>query len=608
MSSTPEQVGAYRIDREIGRGGMGVVYVGTDTRLGRRVAIKALRNGLEKEPAILSRFESEAKALASLNHPNIASIYDVVTHCEQGYLILEFIEGESLDCRILREPLGLRSALGIAAQIADGLAAAHDLGVIHRDLKPGNVRITKDGTAKILDFGLARIERPRRAPDLDAESTDILRRNETAPGTVLGTAPYMSPEQARGAETDRRTDLWSFGILLYESLTGFNPFSRNTAAECITATLGEPVDFDCLPSSTPPGVVALVRRCLAKDREKRQRDAGDCALILREAIEELDRAPADAARRRSIVDRTMVVDDEICRTLDRTGFDGLLPGWSMQYADNDRTSKTLIVWIPSIGGDHTTSQWRDLIASSPYRMVIATPVGMEPGVDAWPVVSLDNQLALIRALVRKLRDRIRPEKTIVSGYSCGSIMALRCAAGEATGSLFDAVLAIDADLQESDCFITRLFAQLEASKTEGVMNGLRQLSTSCGTIQEWLSLHQHMVECIHKVRNDFSPLIRQGQDLSREFEGVHTGADSPFIGFLRDALSRVETVRCVFNEGAENRRLLGEIRMLHLDGGVLGARFSDDVIEFLPVSDHEEMLRNDRILEQIDRVVESVWQ
>jgi hypothetical protein len=278
----------------------------------------------------------------------------------------------------------------------------------------------------------------------------------------------------------------------------------------------------------------------------------------------------------------------------------------MRYADNNRDSDVLVVWIPSIGGDHTTTQWRELIAAAPYRMVIVTPVGMEPGVDNRPVVSIENQFVLMRALTGDLQSSLNPARTLVSGFSCGSIMALRCAAGDESGELFDGVLAIDADLQESDCFVTRLFAGLDASSAHDVMSGLLKISSSCGTIHEWLVLHQHMIECVDKVKTDFSPLIRQGKDLSVDFEGVHTGANSPFVDTVRNAIQRAGTVRCVFHDSAENRRMLGEIRMMHLDNQVLGEDFTDEVFEFLPVPDHVGMMSNERLLEQLDRIVDAV--
>jgi hypothetical protein len=185
-------------------------------------------------------------------------------------------------------------------------------------------------------------------------------------------------------------------------------------------------------------------------------------------------------------------------------------------------------------------------------------------------------------------------------------MALRCAAGDDSGRLFDGVLAIDADMQESDCFMTRLLAGLDASSAHDVKKGLHKISSSCESIHEWLVLHQHMIECVDKVKTDFSPLIRQGKDLSVAYEGVHTGAASPFVEFLRDAIKRAGTVRCVFHDSPENRRMLGEIRMMHLDNQCLGPEFTDEVFAFLPVPDHIGMMRNERLLEQLDLIVEAV--
>ena len=234
------------------------------------------------------------------------------------------------------------------------------------------------------------------------------------------------------------------------------------------------------------------------------------------------------------------------------------------------------------------------------------PVGLEPGVTNRPVISIENQFTLIRALTASLRASLRPTKTVLSGFSCGSIMALRCAAGDETCESIDGVLAIDPDMQESDCFITRLFAGLDSSSSADVMKGLLTISSSCNTMHEWLVLHQHMIECVDKVRDDLSPLVRQGKDLSVDFDGVHTGEDSPFVGFLRDALKRVRTVRCLFHDSAENRRMLGEIRMMHFDDQCLGSKFSDDSLTFIPGSDHLGMMTTERLLEYLDLIADAV--
>jgi serine/threonine protein kinase len=608
MTETLTQVGPYAVESEIGRGGMGVVYKAVDGQLDRTVAIKALPEDFADDADRLARLDHEAKTLASLNHPNVAGIYGVEELRGQRYLVLEYVAGETLEERLRRGPMGLHEALEICAQIAGGLEAAHQSGVIHRDLKPANVKITDDGLVKILDFGLARYDLTHSlsSSNSDDQTLALPSGPKTAAGTIVGTVHYMSPEQARGKRVDRRTDIWSLAVVLYECLTGVNPFARDSAGDSIAAVLTVEPDFEALPGPLPQMVRETLRRSLRKDARRRLRDAGDVRLMLEDAGDEGTRHDSAVAATVTISEGRLRVTDEMCRALDRDGFDATLLGWEMRWADNNRDSDVLVLWIPSIGGDHTTSAWRDLIAAAPHRMIIVCPLGLEPGVDNRPVVSLDNQFVLMRSLAAHLKKELRPRRTVIAGFSCGSIMALRCAAGDTSGELFDGVLAIDPDMQESDCFLTRLFAGLDASSPENVVHALHQLSGSCGTLHEWLVLHQHMIECVDKVKADISPLIRQGRDLSEPFEGVHTGVESPFVGFLRSAIERVRTVRCVFHDSAENRRMVGEIRMAHLDDQCLGTRFSDDTLMFIPATDHIGMMSNDRLLEYLDLIVEAL--
>ena len=305
MTSPPGQIGAYTIDRELGRGGMGVVYLGRDTRLDRLVAIKALPEHLAQDPDRLNRFQREARTLASLSHPNVAGIFGVEEHEGAKYLILEYVEGETLVDRLDRGSLPIDDALEIAAQIAAGVEAAHEQGVIHRDLKPGNVIVTPEGDAKVLDFGLARIEETSSSsvggmsasPTL---TTPAIQHSPTIPGAILGTAAYMSPEQARGRKVDKRTDIWSFGVVLYEMLTGASPFHGETVSDSIGAVLHKEVDLDRLPADTPAMVRHVLRRCLDRDKAKRYHDIGDVRLDLLSTSPssgEADRTPSSSRSR-----------------------------------------------------------------------------------------------------------------------------------------------------------------------------------------------------------------------------------------------------------------------------------------------------------------------
>jgi serine/threonine-protein kinase len=271
------QIGPFRIEQELGRGGAGVVYLAHDTKLDRSVAIKSLPAELMENPKARTRFKREARLLASLNHPNIATIYEELQEAEGlGYLILEYIPGQTLAERIAGARLKSEEALSIAQQIAEAVATAHEHDVIHRDLKPGNIKITPEGKVKVLDFGLAKA--------LGGEATDQ-QSTVTEPGRIIGTPAYMSPEQARGQETDKRCDIWSFGCVLYEMLTGKVPFEGETVSDTLAAILDREPDWHALPQATPSNIQILLRRCLEKDPRRRLRDIGDASIEIHETLD-----------------------------------------------------------------------------------------------------------------------------------------------------------------------------------------------------------------------------------------------------------------------------------------------------------------------------------
>jgi eukaryotic-like serine/threonine-protein kinase len=286
----PGTVGSFQILRELGRGGMGVVYLARDTRLERQVAIKALPADLADDPAKLARFQREARILASLSHANIAGIYGLEYADGQQHLVLEFIEGESLAARLSRGPIPVHEALRLARQIAEGLEAAHEKGIVHRDLKPGNVMVTPDGVAKVLDFGLARAGEAESdaaaMPGSPTVTSPARPMSPTIPGVIMGTVGYMSPEQARGMTVDKRSDIFSFGCVLFEMLTGTRAFKGETAADSLGAVLHREPDWNGMPRDATPAVRQLAKRCLAKDKGQRLHDIADARLELESAIQE----------------------------------------------------------------------------------------------------------------------------------------------------------------------------------------------------------------------------------------------------------------------------------------------------------------------------------
>ena len=266
------RIGSYEIAGLLGAGGMGEVYRAHDTRLGRDVAIKILASRVAEDPVLLARIEREARLLASLNHPSIATIHGVEEWQGTPAIVMELIEGETLAVKLFEGPLPPAEVVRIARQVADALCVAHDRGVVHRDLKPANIHIRPDGAVKVLDFGLAKSV----VVEGSAPPTDI-SQGVTATGSIMGTAPYMSPEQARGMEVDRRTDIWAFGCTLYEMLTGTRAFYGATPADTVVAILSSSPDWSKLPADTPDGLRALIERCLQRDVRHRLRDLGDAS-------------------------------------------------------------------------------------------------------------------------------------------------------------------------------------------------------------------------------------------------------------------------------------------------------------------------------------------
>jgi len=302
----------YEVLRKLGEGGMGEVWLARDTKLEREVALKLLPEELASDPERMARFEREAKVLASLNHPNIATLFGLETAVPSGtdsgsiptprasgpttFLVMELIAGEDLNHRIARGPIPVDEALPIALQVAEAVEAAHEIGVVHRDLKPANVMVTSEGRVKVLDFGLAKaMDPPSPAPPGEEEITDspTLTAQMTRAGAILGTAAYMSPEQARGRPVDRRADIWAFGAVLYEMLAGRSAFAGETATDVLAHVIEREPDWEALPADTPGPVRRLLRRCLVKEPRDRLRDIGDARLEISESgIAEVETAGA----------------------------------------------------------------------------------------------------------------------------------------------------------------------------------------------------------------------------------------------------------------------------------------------------------------------------
>ena len=293
------RLGVYEVTGHIGDGGMGQVWRATDTALKRQVALKSLHEVSARDAGRLSRLEREARALAALNHPNIAQIYGIEQSGETPALVMELVEGVTLADRIAREPVPLDEAMAFARQIIEALEAAHGQGIVHRDLKPANVMVRPDGVVKVLDFGLAKSLQPSHGP---GQLPDAMTHSASATevGVILGTVAYMSPEQASGRPVDARTDIWSFGLIVFEMLSGRRAFVADSTAEVLAAVLRADPDWDALPE-IPPRIRVLLRACLQKDVRKRLAHVQDLRLALDGAFETTVTAEESGSKRRRLI-------------------------------------------------------------------------------------------------------------------------------------------------------------------------------------------------------------------------------------------------------------------------------------------------------------------
>ena len=340
--SVGSRLGHYEVSALIGEGGMGQVYQATDTKLNRQVALKILPEAFATDPDRLARFQREAQVLASLNHPGIAAIYGIEEQDDTRALVLELVEGPTLADLIAKGPIPVDEALPIAKQIAEALEAAHEQGVIHRDLKPANIKVRDDGTVKVLDFGLAKAlegdgSNPSESPTVTAAAT--------AAGVILGTAAYMSPEQARGKPVDKRADIWAFGAVLYEMLTGRRPFQGRDVSEVLAAVIQSAPDWDALPGDTPSYLTAYLERCLEKEPKQRVHDIADVRLAMEGAFETTVGVPAEpvAAPPLQVWQRPLPLVAGIVALLFVTGF----TVWSVTRPDPPRLTRVALATPPN---------------------------------------------------------------------------------------------------------------------------------------------------------------------------------------------------------------------------------------------------------------------
>jgi serine/threonine protein kinase len=600
MNESIKHIGSYAVETEIGRGGMGVVYRATDTRLGRAVAIKALPEEVAQNRERLARFEREAKLLASLSHQNIATLFGLEEHDGERYLVMELAEGDTLAELIDKGPIPIDDALEYALQIADGLEAAHERGIIHRDLKPANVIVSPEGRVKILDFGLAKASQPEVTDDTLAHSP-TLTAPMTAAGTILGTAAYMSPEQVRGRAVDTRADIWAFGVVLWEMLVGRRLFGADSASDVLAGVLRDTPDWEVLPGKLPSGVNRLLRRCLRRDPVKRLRHIGDARLELEEATEEPPPpeagVPPGFRSAETLTESKWALTTDVCRHLNRETLDPTVIGDKLSYLDNERQSDVLVVCLPGFGFDRR--RYAETLRRSPYRGIAVTLFGFEESRRRRPPLPIADHLTILRLFLESVVVPVRPRTTVLVGFSSGADMVLRLISeGGVDSSHIDGVLALSPNANLGTCFFTRRVAEIPEDGDEKILDIAREVAGAMATPQAWLQITPYLVELVRKYHADIDALRTHGRDIIAPFLG---GGDSPLAGWYRTARETGLGVRLVFAGDEESEQAaVRDLMLAHVDHQIFGPDFNDADIVIEPNTWHIGLME----AEVIERHVE----
>ncbi|HTO92704.1 MAG TPA: alpha/beta fold hydrolase [Candidatus Sulfotelmatobacter sp.] len=592
--SVGTRLGPYEVLAPLGSGGMGEVYRARDSRLGREVAVKVLPEHLAIQPEVRSRFEREARAVSALNHPHICVLHDIGHDGGRDYLVMELVDGESLARRLERGALPAAEVMRIGAQIADALDRAHRSGVVHRDLKPGNIMLSKSG-AKLMDFGLARVTGHEPAfvgPAGAAAQTHspTVAQPLTTAGQIVGTFQYMAPEQLEGKEAGARSDLWALGCVLYEMATGRRAFEGASAASLISSIMkDEPRPMAELSPLAPAPLDRMVRACLAKDPDQRWQSAHDLAIALRWPASE----SGAATDKPGAVERHFVLTAAHVRQLANRS--PRLVGYPVSFMDNRVDSDVLVVLLHGVGADN--GRFESVVGNSRQRAVAITLVGFGRREPNRPILGLDDHSRVLRVLLKELVAEVRPRKTLLVGHSAGADQFLRMLHDEpGAGVEVNGLVALGPNVSLATCFATRLYARIDASNPAETLIALKTLAKDIDSLETWLVVQNYLSQTFMKLGSSLEPLQRYAADLVAPFEQP----GDPLADWYRSARRRIPHVRFVFSneEAAEAEALLAR----HLETNVLGDDFTEDSFVLEPVH-HIALLDPELISRHIEAVL-----
>lgn len=590
-------VSHYRIIEKIGVGGMGEVYLAEDTKLRRKVALKFLSEEQARVDAILRQFIREARAAARLQHPNIITVHEVNEFEKIPYIAMDYIEGQSLKGYSSNKSLLATEIVDLGIQITRGLAAAHENGVIHRDLKPGNMMIDSAGTIKILDFGLATL--------LDIESLndpEATRTSDPFAGKIAGTISYMAPEQLLGKEIDARSDIFAFGVILYELITGEHPFAAPSTTEISAKILRDtPTDLTVKCSNIPYDLNRIVLRCLSKKPDRRFQTARDVCNELLELSDELQKDGAIIVMEQgsttigsTLREETFPIPTELVRQLSHQ--DPRMIGGLLAYLDNRTTSDTLILYLHGVISDH--SHFADVLRQLPYRAIAFSLFGFDKNARLRIPLTLRDHSILIHALIKDICSRLRPRQVILSGFSSGADHILHLMTSDLIDDInVTGVLSLGCNLHIEDCFATSKLAELVPEDENQILSTIKELSNISSSLNNWLIIHSYLVAVFRKFGIQTAPLKQYASDI---FSFFKDGDWEQFPEWYKSCLKKAQRVQFVID--TDGYPTLNALMQQHLENNILGDEFQENTIVRIPCS-HIELGQPEMIVKYTSEFV-----
>jgi serine/threonine protein kinase len=582
--------GRYRVDRELGVGGMATVYLAQDLKHDRPVALKVLHPDLSISLGA-ERFLREIRIIAQLQHPHVLGLIDSGEADGLLYYVMPYVAGESLRVRISREgELPIEEAAWLLREIADALAYAHGKQIVHRDIKPENVLIAARH-AQVADFGIAR-----------AVSESAVGSPITATGIAVGSPAYMAPEQATSdPHLDHRADIYAFGVMAYEAVTGVPPFTAPTAVQLVAAHLTrQPESTRKHRPSIPAALDEIVLRCLAKRPSERYQSANEIVARLDALLTGQLSQSLVNTQEHQVAPLQFRISESLGRRLSRAVFDPRMLSDTMEYLDNHARSGVLVCFIPATGMD--ASEYEPHLRSLPHRCVAVTLYGFEPTRKRRPALPLADHIIMLREWLRHVADRLKPEMLIVAGFSSGGDIALRLNA-ERSRVRVDGILSLGCNLALDTCFLTRVVARFKGSDPRQMLDGLRSVGDTAGTIEEWLNVHTYLVTMLGKFQNQIEPLRTLARDIVAPFEH---GGESPFVEWYRQASANVRALRCVFEDDTVNPALVRDIQLRNLDSGILGSHYRENSLVIDPETNHFDLARPEIVTRHLDALIADI--